>query len=122
MDSFKNKTFMKNLLPKKMRRLGVLALFIFGSVSAVAQDKAVIEAILVNANHDSQLERLDHQLMYQLGPRFVGTPEIEASHNWVVDKYKSGGIQAEYQQWAEWRAWDRCISHIDMVSPRVQSS
>ncbi|HLS11607.1 MAG TPA: hypothetical protein VK050_05560, partial [Flavobacteriaceae bacterium] len=66
---------MRNLLPTRMRKLGVLALFIFGSVSAVAQDKAVIEAIVEKANNDSQLEQMAHELMDQIGPRLVGTPE-----------------------------------------------
>ena len=112
---------MKNLLPTSMRKLGVLALFIFGSMQLVAQDNAVIEAIIEKANNDSQLEHLAHELMDQIGPRLVGTPEMKASHDWVVDKYKSWGIEAENQQWGEWRAWERGISHIDMVSPRVQS-
>lgn len=112
---------MKNLLPTGMRKLGVLALFIFGSVQLVAQDKAVIDAIVEMANNDSKLELLAHELMDQVGPRLVGTPEMKASHDWVVEKYKSWGIEAENQQWGEWRAWERGISHIDMVSPRVQS-
>ena len=112
---------MKNFLPMSMRKLGVLALFIFGSVQMVAQDKAVIDAIIEKANNDSKLELLAHELMDQIGPRLVGTPEMQASHDWVVDKYKSWGIEAENQQWGEWRAWERGISHIDMVSPRVQS-
>lgn len=112
---------MKNLLPTRMRKLGILALFIFGSTQLVAQDKAIIEAIVEKANNDSQLELLAHELMDQIGPRLVGTPEMEASHNWVVEKYKSWGIEAENQQWGEWKAWERGISHIDMVSPRVQS-
>lgn len=112
---------MKNLLPASLRKLGVLALFIFGSTQLVAQDKAVIEAIVEKANNNSQLELLAHELMDQVGPRLVGTPEMQASHDWVVNKYKSWGIEAENQQWGEWKAWQRGMSHIDMVSPRVQS-
>ena len=112
---------MKNLLPRRMRNLGILALFIFGTAPLVAQEKAVIDAIVEKANNDSQLELLAHELMDQIGPRLVGTPEMEASHNWVVDKYKSWGIEAENKQYGEWKAWERGISHIDMVSPRVQS-
>lgn len=112
---------MKNLLPRSMRRLGVLALFLFGSIQVNAQDKAIIEAIVEKANNDSQLEQLAHELMDVVGPRLVGTPEMQASHDWVVDTYKGWGITAENQQYGEWRAWERGISHIDMVSPRVQS-
>ena len=101
---------MKNLLPVSLRKLGVLALFIFGSVQlVVAQDKAVIEAIVEKANNDSKLELLAHELMDQVGPRLVGTPEMQTSHDWVVNKYKSWGIAAEYQQWGEWRAGQRGI-------------
>lgn len=112
---------MKNLLPKKMRELGVLALFLLGTITLNAQDKSVIDAIVEKANKDSQLEHLAHELMDVVGPRLVGTPEMQASHDWVVNTYKNWGIEAENQQWGEWRAWERGISHIDMVSPRVQS-
>lgn len=112
---------MKNLLPRSMRRLGVLALFLLGSMHVSAQDKAIIEAIVEKANNESQLEQLAHELMDVVGPRLVGTPEMQVAHDWVVDTYKTWGITAENQQYGEWRAWERGISHIDMVSPRVQS-
>src|SRR5690554_2405735 len=114
---------MKHFLPKNMRNLGVLALFLFGAIQLQAQDKEVISTIVEKVNHESeeQLQLLAHELMDQIGPRLVGTPQMEASHHWVVDKYRSWGIDAENQQWGEWRAWERRISHIHMVEPRVQS-
>lgn len=112
---------MKNSLPKPMRKLGILALFLLGTLQLSAQDNAIIDAIIEKVNNESQLEQLAHELMDQIGPRLVGTPEMEASHHWVVDKYKSWGIEAENQQWGKWRAWQRGISHIDMLEPRVQS-
>ncbi len=114
---------MKHFLPKNMRNLGVLALFLFGAIQLQAQDKEVISTIVEKVNHESeeQLQLLAHELMDQIGPRLVGTPQMEASHHWVVDKYRSWGIDAENQQWGEWRAWERGISHIHMVEPRVQS-
>ena len=46
---------------------------------------------------------------------------MQQAHDWAVAKYKSWGISAENQQWGEWKGWERGITHIDMVSPRVQS-
>ncbi len=31
------------------------------------------------------------------------------------------GISAENQQWGTWKGWQRGITHVDMVSPRVAS-
>jgi len=38
-----------------------------------------------------------------------------------LEKYKGWGITARQEKWGEWRGWQRGISHIDMVSPRVKS-
>lgn len=112
---------MKHLLPKPMRKIGILGLFVFGTLQLQAQDQAVIDAIVEKANNETQLEQLAHELMDQVGPRLVGTPQMEAAHNWVVKQYQNWGIKAENQQWGEWRAWERGISHIDMIEPRVQT-
>ncbi len=89
---------------------------------ATAQEKnAVIENIIKEANENSQLEILGHQLMDVIGPRLVGTPQMKQAHDWAVDTYAKWGIPAENQQYGEWKAWERGITHIDMISPRVQS-
>ncbi|RXJ52937.1 M20/M25/M40 family metallo-hydrolase [Gelidibacter gilvus] len=89
---------------------------------ATAQEKnAVIENIIKEANENSQLEILGHHLMDVIGPRLVGTPQMKQAHDWAVDTYAKWGIPAENQQYGEWKAWERGITHIDMISPRVQS-
>ncbi len=64
---------------------------------------------------------LGHELIDDIGPRLVGTPQMKQAHDWVVSKYKTWGITAENQKWGEWKGWERGITHIDMVYPRVQS-
>lgn len=91
------------------------------SVSVKAQDQAVIDAIVKEANENSQLEHLAHQLMDVVGPRLVGTPQMKNANDWVVSQYAKWDIDAKNEQWGEWKAWERGITHIDMVSPRVQS-
>ena len=81
----------------------------------------VVENMIKEANNNSQLEGLAHELTDFIGPRLVGTPQMKQAHDWAVAKYNSWGIQAENQQWGEWRGWERGITHIDMVVPRIQS-
>lgn len=105
---------------KRILSFGLLLLWSFSSV--IAQDKdPVIKAMINEANQNSQLEQLGHELMDIIGPRLVGTPQMYAAHDWAVAKYGSWGIVAENQQWGTWRGWERGITHIDMIHPRIQS-
>lgn len=91
-------------------------------ITATAQVKnAVIENMIKEANENSQLEDLGHHLMDVIGPRLVGTPQMKQAHDWAVATYDKWGISAENEQYGEWKAWERGITHIDMVYPRVQT-
>jgi Iap family predicted aminopeptidase len=106
---------------RKFFALGLLLIFT-STIPVISQEKnKVIEDIINEANNNSQLETLGHELMDDIGPRLVGTPQMQQAHDWAVSKYKSWGIQAENQQWGEWKSWERGITHIDMVHPRVQT-
>lgn len=106
---------------KRLLLTAVLALgFCFSSLNA--QDKnPVIENIIKEANENSNLEKLGHEMLDIIGPRLVGTPQMQQAHDWAVAKYKSWDITARNEKWGEWRGWERGITHIDMISPRVQS-
>ncbi|HWB24357.1 MAG TPA: M20/M25/M40 family metallo-hydrolase [Chitinophagaceae bacterium] len=86
-----------------------------------APKDSIVEAIINEENSNSQLQLLAHQLFDSIGPRLVGTPQMEEARDWALAKYKSWGINAEAQNWGVWRGWERGISHIDMVSPRVRT-
>ena len=89
---------------------------------AFAQDKdPVIEGIIKEANENSQLERLAHELLDVVGPRLVGTPQMEHASRWAIAQYAKWGIEARQEKYGTWRGWERGITHIDMVSPRVQT-
>lgn len=92
------------------------------SVAVHAQTKdPVIENIVKEATENSQLQKLAHELLDGIGPRLVGTPQMKQANDWAVAKYTSWGIPAKNEQWGEWRGWERGVSHIDMVYPRVKS-
>ncbi|MDN5202427.1 M20/M25/M40 family metallo-hydrolase [Fulvivirgaceae bacterium BMA10] len=88
----------------------------------IAQDKdEIVRDIVKEATENSQLENLAHELVDVIGPRLVGTPQMQKAHEWAVEKYKSWDIAARNEQWGEWRGWERGITHIDLVYPRVQT-
>ena len=86
-----------------------------------APKDSVVEAIIQEEKNNSQLQLLAHQLFDSIGPRLVGSPQMEEARDWALARYKSWGIPAEAQNWGVWRGWERGISHIDMVSPRVRT-
>lgn len=106
----------------KSTKLLFASLMLSGSLAVAQTTKdPIVESIVKEANENSQLEHLAHELLDVIGPRLVGTPEMQQAHNWAVEKYKSWGIPARNEKWGEWRGWQRGVSHIDMVYPRVKT-
>ncbi|MEX0859292.1 MAG: M20/M25/M40 family metallo-hydrolase [Balneolaceae bacterium] len=81
----------------------------------------MVESILKEATENSHLEKLAHELTDVIGPRLVGTPQMQNAHDWAVDTFNEWGISAENQAWGEWRGWERGITHVDLIHPRVVS-
>lgn len=90
------------------------------SVSLHAQDqKSIVDQIVKEGTENSQLEKLAYQVTDLIGPRLVGTPQMQQAHDWAVATFKEWGVEARNEQWGEWRGWERGITHIDLISPRV---
>lgn len=102
-------------------KLLILFLCITSSITFAQKTNPVIEGMIKEANENSMLEVLGHELTDLIGPRLVGTPQMQHANEWAVEKYKGWGISARNEQWGEWRGWERGITHIDMVYPRIQS-
>jgi len=99
----------------------VMGLLLYSSISFAQTGNPVIDAMVKEETNNSQLEILAHELCDGIGPRLLGSPQMKAANDWAVAKYKSWGIDARNEKWGEWRGWERGISHIDMISPRVKS-
>lgn len=93
------------------------------TTSGIAQNKdsLVVKQIVQEVNNNSQLQKMGRELLDFVGPRLVGTPEMKQANDWAVKTYNSWGINARNEQWGEWRGWQRGISHIDLVHPRIKS-
>jgi len=95
---------------------------LLSNLALISQEKdPVIENIIKEANENSELQNLGHELMDIIGPRLVGTPQMKKAHDWAVSKYGMWGISAKNEQYGTWRGWERGVTHIDMVYPRIQS-
>ncbi len=101
----------------------IAKLFIFVSIftTNILSAQTVIDKIVQEETNNSQLQKLAHELLDGIGPRLVGTPQMKKANDWAVEKYASWGITARNEQWGEWKGWERGITHIDMLSPRVKS-
>ncbi len=113
-----------------MKPLGLCVLFVLALNHAHAQPQwmiqeqkldPLVEQIVKEANENSQLKELAFELLDVVGPRLVGTPQMKNAHDWAIGKFTDWGIESRYEEFGEWRGWDRGISHIDMVYPRVKT-
>ncbi len=85
------------------------------------QHQTIINVINQEVNNNSQLELLATELLDDIGPRLVGSPEMLKASDWAIAKFNDWGIKGERQDWGEWKAWQRGTSTVTMTSPRVLS-
>ena len=106
---------------KKSTHLIFICLLLCGSVANAQIKDTIVEGIVKEATENSQLEKLAHDLVDQIGPRLVGSPKMYQAHQWAMSKYTEWGVPVRNEKWGEWRGWERGITHIDMVAPWVKS-
>ncbi|TCR10030.1 peptidase M28-like protein [Sphingobacterium sp. JUb78] len=126
---FMKRTYLTYIFSKRV--LGYTLFFSFFTLDhGFAQNRSqqgsqvlepIVQKIVAEANNNSQLESLAFELLDVVGPRLVGTPGMTRANEWAVAKFESWGITAQNQKFGEWRGWERGISHIDMIAPRVKS-
>jgi len=103
------------------RTLSVLSLSCWLAIqpaSAQYGDPQVIEAIIQEAQNNSQLEKLGLELLDDIGPRLIGTPQMKQAQEWVFEKYASWGIQSWSEKYGQWRAWERGKTVVELTHPR----
>ena len=106
-------------MKKNLRSL--FSLFLVAGALQVQAQEEMVDKIVKEANENSKLEELAHEMVDVVGPRLVGTPQMKNAHDWAVKKYDTWGISAENQEYGTWRGWERGITHIDLVEPRVRT-
>jgi carboxypeptidase Q len=84
-------------------------------------DDQVIMSIWKEAMDSSRLPILAHELFDVIGPRLVGSPGMKRANDWALAKYQAWGIEAKNEEYGKWRGWERGVTHIDLMQPRVRS-
>lgn len=101
------------------------ALTFVGAAPAAAQSHSVDDPVLQRmwemGMEQSQVEQIAQVLLDSIGPRLTGSPAHEGAHDWAVALTSGFGAQSEKRQYGTWNGWDRGISHIDLIQPRVRS-
>lgn len=106
----------------KTNKLFAVLLLLLSFTASTAQTKdEIVEKMVNEANDNSQLEVLAHELMDVVGPRLVGTPQMKKASDWAISTYKKWGIDARMEEYGKWRGWERGITHVDLIAPRVVS-
>ncbi|NVJ46247.1 MAG: M20/M25/M40 family metallo-hydrolase, partial [Cytophagia bacterium] len=103
----------------KRKLLLMVSALVMVAAQALAQD--VVDQIVKEANDNSMLEQLAYEMLDLNGPRLVGTPQMQNAHDWAVARYDGWGISARNEKWGEWKGWERGITHVDLISPRVKT-
>lgn len=110
-----------------MRKIKTISLIAFMAVSLplysqqTTSTKPIVSNFEKEVQNHSQLKNLAQELLDGIGPRLVGTPQMEAANNWAVQTFQKWNIPARNEEFGKWKAWERGISHIDMISPWVKS-
>ena len=92
-----------------------------GAAQSFPSDDPVIRAIWEEGVERSRVHELGQVMMDSIGPRLTGSPAMAGANDWALAKYAEWGIEAYKEQYGTWRGWERGITHIDLVSPRVRS-
>ncbi len=108
------------------RRAAVLAAALLAAALPLAaqtlpvQD-ATLQRIWALGMDSSTTWSLAQTLTDSIGPRLNGSPGHKAGNDWLVAMYRKWGIEARNEQYGTWRGWDRGVTHLDLVQPRVRS-
>jgi carboxypeptidase Q len=110
---------------RRMMVFAAAAAFAAGAAPAAAQTWAVNDPVLKEIWQqgmvESQVMRLGQVLMDSVGPRLTGTPGYRAGVDWAVSTLRRWGVDARAEQYGTWQGWQRGITHIDLVQPRVST-
>jgi carboxypeptidase Q len=84
-------------------------------------DDPVIKAIWVEGMENSSVYTLAQTLSDSIGPRLPGSPAFDAGADWALRLFRTWGMEGRKEQYGTWRAWQRGVTHVDLVEPRVRT-
>lgn len=102
-----------------------LAALLLATAPATAQnyptDDPTIRAIWTEAMDSSQAWMIGQALLDSIGPRLTGTPAADRANAWATSRLRSWGVEARSETYGTWKGWERGVSHVDLLEPRVRT-
>ena len=80
-----------------------------------------VEALQQEIKTNNQLEKIAHELLDGIGPRLVGSPQMDQAGDWAIKTLNDWGINARKETYGTWKGWERGTTHVDMTYPRTKS-
>jgi hypothetical protein len=84
-------------------------------------DDPIIKAIWDEGMENSQIYSLAQTLADSIGPRLPGSPNFDAGADWVLKRFAEWGVTGRTEEYGTWKAWNRGVTTVDLVEPRVRS-
>ncbi|MFH1762620.1 MAG: M20/M25/M40 family metallo-hydrolase [Gemmatimonadota bacterium] len=84
-------------------------------------DDPIIKAIWDEGMGNSHIYTLAQVLADSIGPRLPGSPAYDAGADWALKLFREWGMEARTEQYGTWNAWERGVTNVDLIEPRVRS-
>jgi hypothetical protein len=84
-------------------------------------DDPAIKAIWEEGMENSHIYTLGQVLADSIGPRLPGSPNFDAGADWALKMFSEWGMVGRKEQYGTWKAWERGITNVDLLEPRVRS-
>jgi hypothetical protein len=84
-------------------------------------DDPIIKAIWQEGMENSQAYTLSQVLADSIGPRLPGSAAYDAGADWVIQKFQEWGYEGRKDEYGTWPSWERGITHVDLLEPRIRS-
>jgi hypothetical protein len=108
-------------LPLGLALVATTTSFRFATAQTFPTDDPTIRRIWVEGMDSSQVYPLAQVLLDSIGPRLTGSPQHGAAVEWALSTYKRWGIVARREQYGTWIRWERGITHVDLLTPRIRT-
>lgn len=84
-------------------------------------DDPIIKAIWAEGMENSHIYTLAQVLADSIGPRLPGSPAFDAGADWALKLFQEWGVEGRTEEYGTWTAWERGITNVDLLEPRVRS-
>lgn len=81
----------------------------------------IIQAIWDEGMGNSHIYPLAQVLADSIGPRLPGSPAFDAGADWALKLFSEWGLEGSTEQYGTWKAWNRGVTNVDLMEPRVRS-